>query len=160
MRWMTIYPERQTGHLIYVSFKGCFYTNVSKYSLVTVYYITLKPDLLKKPLQFISFQNSIQSVKKCNRISPLSIQYFIFCHQKANHQFLLKCISFTEMQFTCVCACSVMSDCATPWNIVHHAPLSTGLSRQEIFLLISTPLIFLVSTVLSFPNCHTVGIIQ
>ena len=45
MRWMTIYPERQTGHLIYVSLKGCFYPNVSKYSLVTVYYITLKPDL-------------------------------------------------------------------------------------------------------------------
>ena len=47
-------------------------------------------------------------------------------------------IKLTHLQTTrnlhvmCMCECSVMSDSfATPWTIVHQAPLSMGLSWQE-----------------------------
>ena len=31
----------------------------------------------------------------------------------------------------CMCVCSIVSNFATPWTVVHHAPLSRGFSRQE-----------------------------
>ena len=32
---------------------------------------------------------------------------------------------------TCMCACLVVSDSATPWTVAHQAPLSMEFSRQE-----------------------------
>ena len=33
----------------------------------------------------------------------------------------------------CVCACSVMSDSATPWTVAYRAPLSMEFSTQEYY---------------------------
>ena len=83
---MTIYPERQTGHLIYVSFKGCFFPNVSKYSLVTVYYITLKPDLLKNLYSLFPFKTPFRVQRNTTeyRLSPYNILYFATRKQTTN----------------------------------------------------------------------------
>ena len=39
----------------------------------------------------------------------------------------------------CVCACSVMSDSATPWTVAHQFPLSMEFSRQEYWSGLSFP---------------------
>ena len=36
-----------------------------------------------------------------------------------------------SVSFTCVYACSVVSDSATPWTVAHQAPLSMEFPRQE-----------------------------
>ena len=41
------------------------------------------------------------------------------------------CVYVRYKMYVCVCVCSVMSDCATPWTIVHWAPLSMELCRQK-----------------------------
>lgn len=55
MKWMTIHPESQTSHLI-MPHSRTVYSNLSKCSLVTVYYIAIK-SLIKKKTSL--FQHSI-----------------------------------------------------------------------------------------------------
>ena len=38
-------------------------------------------------------------------------------------------------------SCSVMSDSETPWTVACQAPLSTGLSKQEYWSVLSFPLL-------------------
>ena len=40
-------------------------------------------------------------------------------------------VRMSSPQVGCVRVCSVVSDSATPWTVVHRAPLSMGFSWQE-----------------------------